>query len=57
MVHGVAKAGHDLATKEREREREREIVCQLHLNKTVTDKKDRKRGIKEQRIRLQITKK
>ena len=55
MVHGVAKAGHDLATKERERERE--IVCQLHLNKTVTDKKDRKRGIKEQRIRLQITKK
>ena len=55
MVHGVAKAGHDLATKKRERERE--IVCQLHLNKTVTDKKDRKRGIKEQRIRLQITKK
>ena len=40
-VHGVARVRHDLATKERE------IVGQLHLIKTVTDKEGRKRGIKE----------
>ena len=40
-VHGVARVRHDLATKQRE------IVGQLHLIKTVTDKEGRKRGIKE----------
>ena len=47
-VHGVARVGHDLVTKQRF------YVNYISIN--FTDKEGRKRGIKEQRIRLQITK-
>ena len=47
-VHEVARVGHDLVTKQRF------YVNYISIN--FTDKEGGKRGIKEQRIRLQITK-